>query len=290
MARKVLTQFRRDTAANWTAANPTLAAGEPGFETDTLKAKIGDGATAWNTLAYIGGGSGTISRLTSTGATITVTNPTGPTANVDLPASGVTAATYGDSTHVGQFTVSADGIITAASAIGISGLAGTGLNKLVTVTRATTGALDTGANAIPVGHGSLIVMCWCRTAAAATTESYTLTLNGDVGAHYDDYHWQTSGGTQSSGAQTAGTSWNGSGLLTGNGAVAGTVSPVIIFFPGYDDTNWNKSGLLYMGTPQGQRSAFLSVSFRSTAAINQITLDTASHLLTNSNMVVYGTE
>jgi len=44
--------LRRDTAANWTSANPTLAQGEPGFETDTLNLKVGDGATAWNDLAY----------------------------------------------------------------------------------------------------------------------------------------------------------------------------------------------------------------------------------------------
>jgi hypothetical protein len=45
-------QLRRDTAANWTSANPTLAEGEMGLETDTSKYKIGDGATAWNSLAY----------------------------------------------------------------------------------------------------------------------------------------------------------------------------------------------------------------------------------------------
>lgn len=47
-------QKRRDTAANWTANNPTLAAGEAGYETDTGKMKIGDGATAWVSLAYFG--------------------------------------------------------------------------------------------------------------------------------------------------------------------------------------------------------------------------------------------
>lgn len=45
-------RFRRDTAANWTAANPVLALGEPGLETDTRKVKYGDGATAWTALAY----------------------------------------------------------------------------------------------------------------------------------------------------------------------------------------------------------------------------------------------
>lgn len=43
-------KFRRGTAAQWTAANPVLAAGEPGLETDTGKHKIGDGTTAWNGL------------------------------------------------------------------------------------------------------------------------------------------------------------------------------------------------------------------------------------------------
>lgn len=46
-------QARRDTAANWTTANPTLAQGELGFETDTRKAKLGDGVTAWTSLAYL---------------------------------------------------------------------------------------------------------------------------------------------------------------------------------------------------------------------------------------------
>ena len=45
-------QVRRGTAASWTSANPTLASGEFGFETDTGKAKIGNGSTAWNSLAY----------------------------------------------------------------------------------------------------------------------------------------------------------------------------------------------------------------------------------------------
>lgn len=45
-------QIRRDTAANWTSTNPTLASGEWGLETDTRQYKIGDGVTAWNSLGY----------------------------------------------------------------------------------------------------------------------------------------------------------------------------------------------------------------------------------------------
>jgi len=45
-------QQRRGTSTQWTAANPTLAAGEIGHETNTGKSKIGDGQTAWNSLVY----------------------------------------------------------------------------------------------------------------------------------------------------------------------------------------------------------------------------------------------
>ena len=46
-------QMRRDVAADWTSANPVLAEGELGLETDTAKWKIGDGATAWTSLGYV---------------------------------------------------------------------------------------------------------------------------------------------------------------------------------------------------------------------------------------------
>jgi hypothetical protein len=46
-------QIRRDTATNWTSANPTLAQGELGLETDTSKIKAGDGSTAWTSLGYL---------------------------------------------------------------------------------------------------------------------------------------------------------------------------------------------------------------------------------------------
>lgn len=55
MARTVRFQLRRDTAANWASINPTLGPGEPALETDTLKVKYGDGATAWNDLDYATG-------------------------------------------------------------------------------------------------------------------------------------------------------------------------------------------------------------------------------------------
>ena len=51
MATKI--QLRRDTQTNWFNVNPVLSDGELGFETDTLKFKMGDGTTNWNGLSYV---------------------------------------------------------------------------------------------------------------------------------------------------------------------------------------------------------------------------------------------
>ena len=44
--------LRRDTSSNWTSGNAVLASGEVGYETNTGKFKIGNGSTAWTSLAY----------------------------------------------------------------------------------------------------------------------------------------------------------------------------------------------------------------------------------------------
>lgn len=47
-------QFRRGTAAEWTAVDPILAEGEMGIELDTQLFKIGNGSDSWNELDYGG--------------------------------------------------------------------------------------------------------------------------------------------------------------------------------------------------------------------------------------------
>lgn len=69
----------RQTAAQWTASNATLLANQIGIEsnivngveTDTLKAKLGNGLDGWNTLGYwspSGGGAGTVTSVSVTTA------------------------------------------------------------------------------------------------------------------------------------------------------------------------------------------------------------------------------
>lgn len=47
-------QLKRGKASSWTTLNPILQPGEPGFEIDTGKIKIGNGVDEWLDLKYIG--------------------------------------------------------------------------------------------------------------------------------------------------------------------------------------------------------------------------------------------
>lgn len=85
-------QVRRGTASQWTSANPTLASGEWGFESDTNKTKIGDGSTAWNSLAYATG-SVAVGNITGLGS--------GVATFLATPSSSNLAAAVSDETGTG---------------------------------------------------------------------------------------------------------------------------------------------------------------------------------------------
>lgn len=52
----VTIKFRRKHSDDWAVRNPVLAQGEPGYEIDTGKLKIGDGVHEWSDLEYISPG------------------------------------------------------------------------------------------------------------------------------------------------------------------------------------------------------------------------------------------
>lgn len=51
---KTTFKFRRNSASYWAEKNPVLAEGEPCFELDTGKLKVGDGTSNWSALGYLG--------------------------------------------------------------------------------------------------------------------------------------------------------------------------------------------------------------------------------------------
>jgi len=100
-------QFRRGTAAEWTAANTVLAEGELGLETDTTYYKIGNGSTAWTSLAY-GSITGTLANSSVTSAMIV----DGTIVAGDIASNAVTTAKILDA-NVTAAKLASDAVTTA---------------------------------------------------------------------------------------------------------------------------------------------------------------------------------
>jgi hyaluronoglucosaminidase len=83
-------QLRKDITANWTTVNPVLLLGEPGFEIDTRKLKIGTGQR-WNDTEYVVGEGG----LGGTQGPVGPTGPAGPAISFDGGSSAVPTYSFG---------------------------------------------------------------------------------------------------------------------------------------------------------------------------------------------------
>lgn len=268
MPRNVLIEFRRDTAANWTAANPTLASGEPGWETNTGKLKIGDGSTAWNSLAYFGGSGGVTSLDSITGA-------------VSLVA--------GSNVTITDNSPSAGDITIAASATG-----GGCVQIFHSELASDAASIDTGANAIPATYTNLLILCKMRTDEAVVNSLAKVNFNNDSSAIYDRFA-VTWNGT----AVAAGSAYGQTTLLMdalGNSADAHRFAVFRAFLIDYaDTTQWKQVEVsdAEIGTASNAnvRTAMGQTwTYRSTSAINQITLahSGGTVLKTGSSMTIYG--
>ena len=100
-------QLRRDTAANWTSANPTLAAGELGLETDTTFYKIGTGSTTWTSLAY-----GTIAGVPSSNSITSAMIVNGTIVAGDIASDAITTVKILDA-NVTAVKLASDSVTTA---------------------------------------------------------------------------------------------------------------------------------------------------------------------------------
>lgn len=245
----------------------------------------------------ISAGSG-ITTLASPGGTITVTNPTGPTADVDLPSSGVTPGTYGDATDSPRFTVDAEGRITAASNVPIGGISGTGLVLLFsTVLGAPAAALDTGVGGIPAGHGNLECFLIARsTLAAQNSDNVKMQLNGDTG---NNYWWSWVRNLTGALSAPSGVPDSGAVVMqaTAKNLVANEGAFGAMRIPYYDATTFYKGGTAdggWYGVSGGNQYTNWWVGWRwlNTAAITQIklTLVSGSNFDTGSALVIYGTK
>jgi hypothetical protein len=133
-------QQRRGTAEQWTAANPVLAAGEIGFETDTNKFKMGNGSSAWSALQYFANTAG-LEALLNDGApaALNTLNEIAAAINDD-PAFFTTIATN-LSTH-------------AADTTAIHGIADTSLLETTSGAQSKANAAADAANTALVNHAA----------------------------------------------------------------------------------------------------------------------------------------
>jgi hypothetical protein len=108
-------QVRRGTAAQWTSANPTLAAGEIGFESDTNKFKIGSGSTAWASLSYAALQSSDIAELSQDAIDSALTAGTGITKTYNDAANTLTLAV--DTSTIATKTYADSAVSTGVAAL-----------------------------------------------------------------------------------------------------------------------------------------------------------------------------
>lgn len=138
--------LRHGTAAEWTAANPVLALGEPGVESDTKKFKIGDGTTAWSSLTYSANGSGGSTVSVDANGTITV-DGTSVSLATDAEVASALANKVNTSTlgvASGVATLGADGVLSPAQRPDYTGTYARVDGATYTGTHDFTGATVTG--------------------------------------------------------------------------------------------------------------------------------------------------
>lgn len=201
-------QNRRDTAANWTSTNPTLASGEIGVESNTGKFKIGDGSTAWTSLLYapaglastatslVGGAAGSLpyqsaantTTMLSVGTSGQVLMSTGTAPNWVTPKLNAFATTsseelrsvLSDETGLG-LNVFNDSPSLITPTIGGAGANFSGSTSGTTILKAS--ATASGTLTLPAGTGTLITaetVAADYVADAGGTMSGALTVNNTI--------------------------------------------------------------------------------------------------------------
>jgi hypothetical protein len=188
-------QVRRDTTANWETTNPTLAAGEIGYDTTKKAFKIGDGTRTWTQityqLPYLTGDAGTTPDVT----TLVV--------DQDNDRVGIGTGTPTEKLSVtGNATVS--GNIAAGGTLSVTGnttltgdLAVNGGD--ITTTSATANVVNATATTVNIGGAATTVAIGAATGTATINNSTTaiaglLNLVGNLNINTNKFNVAASSG------------------------------------------------------------------------------------------------
>lgn len=107
-------QVRRGTSSQWSTANPILASGEPGWDTTLKKRKVGDGTTAWNSLAFDDADKADVLNPAFSGTVTGITKAMVGLGNVDNTADTAKPVSTAQQTainNVGQSTLGANTVM-----------------------------------------------------------------------------------------------------------------------------------------------------------------------------------
>lgn len=263
MPRRETIQVRRDTAANWTSRNPTLAAGEVGFETDALKAKIGDGSTAWTSLRYL-----------------------------HIPAS--TAA--GDLAYYSAATTPARLAIGTAYQVLRTNSGATapewvsGGMHLISETDLSGSQANFDLTSIPTGFRHLHLRIILRSDANATSDNVNVAFNGDTtAANYNGHYAVFTGGVTTQGdLASSRVGFFAIGATAGaNDFAAGTID--IHHYAAGHNKELVGTQTLPTGAAVVQRAETV-VRWSNTAVISRITLTpvTGTNFVSGSRVSLYG--
>ncbi len=173
----------RDTAANFTAGNPTLLANQWGVETDirnnvnlaTGKCKLGDGMTAWNSLSY----------WSPSGSVGNVTGPASSTDGVPALFDGVTGQLLKNSKvtltqpATGSTLTVVDGkTLTASNSLTLAGTDSTTMT--FPGASANIGYLEVPVNSQSVDYTAVLADSGKMLLQTGTSKTFTIPANGPV--------------------------------------------------------------------------------------------------------------
>jgi len=202
--------WREDTAANFTSGNPTLADNEVGLETDTGLFKIGDGTTAWTSLAYANQDTGGVTDGDKGDITVTAS---GATWTID--AAAVTLAKMADlaqATVIGRAVGAGTGVPVALTAAQLRAIAnvedGADVTDVINVGAAGAPIITSGAGAptsTPGKAGDVYIDTTAKTGYVATGNASS--------ADWDQMSDEAGTNIISSGAGAPGTTPGGLGYI-----------------------------------------------------------------------------
>jgi hypothetical protein len=275
-------QLRNGTAAQWTAANPTLAAGEVGIESDTRKQKFGDGTTAWNSLSYAGG-SGTVTGVTGTSP---VASSGGTTPAISL------SSAYGDTLNPYASKTANQVLAAPNGTAGVPSFRALVSADIPTLNQNTTGTAAGLSSTLAVSSGGTGQTTYTDgqlligNSTGNTLSKATLTAGSNVTI------------TNGNGSITIAASGGGGGVtsVTGTSPVAssGGTTPAISLSSGYGDTlnpYASKTANYVLAAPNGSSGVptFRAIVAGDIPTLNQNTTGTAAGLSTTLAVASGGT-